>query len=40
VTEPPELLAHLRKLSERFLRSVAPSPAVAGEGRGEGDPQQ
>jgi len=36
VTEPPELLTHLNKLSERFLRAVAPSPAQAGEGRGGG----
>ena len=34
VTDPPELLAHLNKLSERFLSAASPSPAAAGEGRG------
>src|SRR5580704_2995765 len=36
VTDPPELIAHLNKLSERFLGAVSPSPARAGEGRGKG----
>ena len=36
VTEPPELVERLRKMSDRFLSAIPPSPALAGEGRGEG----